>query len=159
VSSSGTRSIPPNPAFRFWRAPDAQDRWPGEAGPNAVLAWQRDGYARGSFSARDAADILGFPGFWRLVARTWRVGLGEMMRSWSRTQFLHALQRLVPALRPEDLVRGGTGIRAQAVDGNGNLVDDFVLQEGEHSLHVLNAPSPAATAALAIGREIANRVL
>jgi len=149
----------PNPAFPFLGVhltPRIDGRV--EAGPNAVLAWQRDGYARGSFSARDAADILGFPGFWRLVARTWRVGLGEMMRSWSRTQFLHALQRLVPSLRAEHLLPGGTGIRAQAVDGSGNLVDDFVLQEGEHSLHVLNAPSPAATAALAIGREIAGRV-
>lgn len=149
----------PNPAFPFLGVhltPRIDGRV--EAGPNAVLAWQREGYERGAFSARDAADMLSFPGFWRLVARTWRVGLGEMTRSWSRTQFLHALQRLVPSLRAEHLVPGGTGIRAQAVDAGGHLMDDFVLQEGNHSLHVLNAPSPAATAALAIGREIAGRV-
>ena len=149
----------PNPAFPFLGVhltPRIDGRV--EAGPNAVLAWRREGYHRGSFSPRDAVEILGFPGFWRLVARTWEIGLGEMMRSWSRAQFLIALQRLVPSLRAEHLVRGGTGVRAQAVDGEGRLVDDFVLQEGEHSLHVLNAPSPAATAALSIGREIAGRV-
>jgi (S)-2-hydroxyglutarate dehydrogenase len=149
----------PNPAFPFLGVhltPRIDGRV--EAGPNAVLAWRREGYERRAFSARDAADMLSFPGFWRLLARTWRVGLGEMTRSWSRTQFLHALQRLVPSLRAEHLVPGGTGIRAQAVDASGYLVDDFVLQEGDHSLHVLNAPSPAATAALSIGREIAGRV-
>lgn len=149
----------PHPAFPFLGVhltPRIDGRV--EAGPNAVLAWRREGYHRGAFSARDAAEMLSFPGFWRLVARTWRIGLGEMMRGWSRTQFLHAVQRLVPSLRAEHLVRGGTGVRAQAVDGQGNLVDDFVLQEGEHSLHVLNAPSPAATAALSIGREIAGRI-
>lgn len=149
----------PNPAFPFLGVhltPRIDGRV--EAGPNAVLAWRREGYHRGAFSARDAAEMLSFPGFWRLVARTWQVGLGEMARSWSQAQFVQAVRRLVPSLRADHLVRGGTGVRAQAVDGEGRLVDDFVLQEGEHSLHVLNAPSPAATAALAIGREIASRV-
>ena len=129
-----------------------------EAGPNAVLAWHREGYRPGSFSARDAAALLRFPGFWRFAGRHWRLGLGEMGRSWSRTRFVEALQKLVPAVRETDLVAGGSGVRAQAVDREGKLVTDFLFAEGERSLHVLNAPSPAATASLAIGRTIASRL-
>jgi len=149
----------PNPAFPFLGVhftPRLDGRV--EAGPNAVLAWHREGYRPGSFSARDAAELLSYPGFWRFAARHWRLGLAEMGRSWSRTQFVHALQKLVPAVRAEDLVEGGSGVRAQAVDRKGQLVSDFLFAEGERSLHVLNAPSPAATASLAIGRVIAERL-
>lgn len=149
----------PNPAFPFLGVhftPRLDGRV--EAGPNAVLAWHREGYRPGSFSARDAATLLRFPGFWRFAGRHWRLGLAEMGRSWSRTRFVEALQKLVPAVREADLVAGGSGVRAQAVDREGKLVTDFLFADGERSLHVLNAPSPAATASLAIGRTIASRL-
>lgn len=129
-----------------------------EAGPNAVLAFAREGYSWGRVSPRDLADTLGFAGFWRLAGRHWRYGLGEMRRSLSRRAFLASLQRLVPALEDADLLPGGSGVRAQALEPDGTLVDDFRLVHGERAVHVLNAPSPAATAALAIGKEIADRV-
>lgn len=149
----------PNPAFPFLGVhftPRLDGRV--EAGPNAVLAWHREGYRPGSFSARDASELLGYPGFWRFAARHWRLGLAEMGRSWSRQRFVHALQRLVPAVRNEHLLDGGSGVRAQAVDRKGELVNDFLFVAGERSLHVLNAPSPAATASLAIGRVVAERL-
>jgi (S)-2-hydroxyglutarate dehydrogenase len=149
----------PNPAFPFLGVhftPRLDGRV--EAGPNAVLAWHREGYRSSDFSLRDTMEMLGFPGFWRFAARHWRLGLAEMGRSWSRARFVEALQKLVPAVRAEDLEAGGSGVRAQAVDREGKLVNDFLFVEGPRSLHVLNAPSPAATASLAIGRAIAARV-
>ncbi len=130
-----------------------------EAGPNAILAWRRDGYERGSFSLRDAGSMLGFPGFWRMGRRLATTGAREYLRAWSRSRFVGALQRLVPELTERDLRPAGCGIRAQAVDRAGHLVDDFVFAEGERMLHVLNAPSPAATASMAIGRILAERAL
>jgi len=129
-----------------------------EAGPNAVLALHRHGYERGSFAARDALDSLLYPGLWRMAARNWRMGLDEMRRSGNRRLFAESLQRFVPEIREEDLTGGGCGIRAQAMDRHGGLLDDFHFVDGERTVHVLNAPSPAATASLAIGREIARRV-
>lgn len=126
-----------------------------EAGPNAVLALARHGYTRTSFSPRDMAGLLRYGGFWRMAARYWRTGCGEMYRSWSRRAFVRALQVLVPELRSEDLVPAGAGVRAQAVAPNGTLVDDFVIAERERMIHVVNAPSPAATASISIGRTIA----
>ena len=126
-----------------------------EAGPNAVLAMARHGYTRTSFSTRDMAGLLRYGGFWRMAARYWRTGCGEMYRSWSRRAFVRALQKLVPELRGEDLVPAGAGVRAQAVAPNGTLVDDFVIAERERMIHVVNAPSPAATASISIGRTIA----
>jgi len=126
-----------------------------EAGPNAVLALARHGYTRTSFSPRDMAGLLRYGGFWRMAARYWRTGCGEMYRSWSRRAFVRALQKLVPELRGEDLVPAGAGVRAQAVAPNGTLVDDFVIAERERMIHVVNAPSPAATASISIGRTIA----
>jgi L-2-hydroxyglutarate oxidase len=128
-----------------------------EAGPNAVLAWRRDGYAPGAFSLRDAAATLCFSGFWRMGRRLLRTGAGEYARAWSRGRFLDALRRLLPALSESDLAPAGCGIRAQAVDRAGRLVDDFVFAEGERMLHVVNAPSPAATASMALARRIAER--
>lgn len=128
-----------------------------EAGPNAVLALRREGYERGSFDARDAWSSLGYPGFWKMSLRYWKVGLGEMVRSGSRTRFAHDLRRFVPGLRDSDLRPGGSGVRAQALDRQGNLVDDFAIETSPRMLHVLNAPSPGATASLAIGDTLADR--
>ncbi len=126
-----------------------------KAGPNAVLAFHRQGYRRFALSARDAASALAWPGLWRLAARHWRTGLYEMRRSLSRRRFAGDLARLLPGLVATDLEPGGCGIRAQAVGRDGALADDFVFAESERALHVLNAPSPAATACLAIGRHLA----
>jgi L-2-hydroxyglutarate oxidase len=126
-----------------------------EAGPNAVLAFRREGYRKTSFSLRDTASVLAAPAFWRLAARYWRTGLAEMWRSASRHAFARALQRLVPEIAAEDLLPGGAGVRAQALDREGNLVDDFQIVGAERQIHVLNAPSPAATASLAIGAHLA----
>ena len=128
-----------------------------EAGPNAVLALRREGYGKLSFSARDALGIVGWSGFWRMALRYGRTGMGEMYRSFSKSAFVRALTALVPELREEDVVRHGAGVRAQAVGRDGKLLDDFHIVEGEGMLHVLNAPSPAATASLAIGDSLALR--
>lgn len=125
-----------------------------DAGPNAVLAFRREGYRRSDFSLRDTASSLAFSGFWRMVAKHWCNGLDEFRRSFSKTAFVNALQRLLPELRTEDLVPGGSGVRAQAVRRDGTLVDDFCFVSSGRMLHVLNVPSPAATASLAIAREI-----
>jgi len=130
-----------------------------EAGPNAVLALKREGYTRTSFDARDAWDMAAWPGFWRMGARHWRAGMGEQWRSLSRSAFARACAALVPEITEHDLAPGGAGVRAQAVARSGALVDDFAIAEGERMIHVLNAPSPAATASLAIGEEIAARAL
>lgn len=126
-----------------------------EAGPNAVLAFRREGYRKTSFSLRDTAAVLGAPAFWRLATRYWRTGAAEMWRSASRRAFARALQRLVPEVTAADLRPGGAGVRAQALDRTGHLVDDFHIVEAERQIHVLNAPSPAATASLAIGAHLA----
>jgi L-2-hydroxyglutarate oxidase len=126
-----------------------------EAGPNAVLALRREGYSKTSFSPRDALATLAYPGFWRLATRYWRMGSGEMWRSWHKAAFVRALQRLLPELRAADLAPGGAGVRAQALARDGALLDDFAIAEQAGMIHVLNAPSPAATASIAIGRHIA----
>jgi L-2-hydroxyglutarate oxidase len=126
-----------------------------EAGPNAVLALKRAGYGKFSFSAVDALSALTYRGFWRLAFRFWRTGLGESYRSFNKAAFVKALKRLVPGVETSDLRRGGAGVRAQAVGPDGELVDDFRLEQREGMIHVLNAPSPAATASLSIGETIA----
>jgi L-2-hydroxyglutarate oxidase len=125
-----------------------------DAGPNAVLAFRREGYRRTDFNLRDLASALAFPGFWRMGAKNWRSGLDEFHRSFSKTAFVRALQRLVPQVQNADLVPGGSGVRAQAVTREGALVDDFKFVPSGRMLHVLNVPSPAATASLVIGRAI-----
>jgi L-2-hydroxyglutarate oxidase LhgO len=127
-----------------------------DAGPNAVLAFRREGYERTDFSLRDLASSLAFPGFWRMAAQHWRSGLDEFHRSFSKPAFVRALQRLLPELRAEDLIPGGSGVRAQALRRDGTLVDDFQFVPSGKMLHVLNVPSPAATASLVIGRTIVN---
>jgi len=125
-----------------------------DAGPNAVLAFRREGYRRTDFNLKDLASSLAFPGFWRMSAKYWRSGLDEVHRSFSKPTFVRALQRLVPAVRDEDLRPGGSGVRAQALNRDGTLVDDFKFVQSSKMLHVLNVPSPAATASLLIGRAI-----
>jgi len=126
-----------------------------EAGPNAVVAWAREGYRPWAFRLQDAWETVSYSGFWGLARRYWRVGLYEQIRSWSLREFARSVRRLLPEVQDRDLQRVGCGVRAQAVAPDGSLVDDFrvVLQPG--AVHVLNAPSPAATAALAIGDHVA----
>lgn len=130
-----------------------------EAGPNAVLALKREGYRKSDVSLRDVADVLTYRGFRRLAGRHWRYGWSEIVRSFSKRLFVQAVQRLVPRIQAADLRPGKTGVRAQAVDPSGALLDDFHIVYGERSVHVLNAPSPAATSSLSIGSGIAQRVL
>jgi len=125
-----------------------------DAGPNAVLAFRREGYKRTDFNLRDLASAMAFPGFWRMGAKNWRSGLDEFHRSFSKAAFVRALQRLVPQVQETDLAPGGSGVRAQAVTHEGTLVDDFQFVPSGRMLHVLNVPSPAATASLVIGRAI-----
>ncbi|MHC1766887.1 MAG: L-2-hydroxyglutarate oxidase [Verrucomicrobiia bacterium] len=128
------------------------------AGPNAVLSFKREGYHKTDFSLRDFAEVMLFPGFWKLACRHAREGMKEMARSFSRAKFLKSLQELIPDVREEDLVPSEAGVRAQALKPNGDLVDDFLILEGPRATHVCNAPSPAATASLEIGRAIVERV-
>jgi L-2-hydroxyglutarate oxidase len=128
-----------------------------EAGPNAVLALKREGYRRSSFSLRDSWETLSYPGFWHLARRFWRVGAREYYRSFRKAVMVQDLRRLLPALQGADLQQGGSGVRAQAVAADGRLLDDFHFLEAESMIHVLNAPSPAATASLAIGATVADR--
>jgi L-2-hydroxyglutarate oxidase len=130
-----------------------------EAGPNAVLAFKREGYRKSDVSARDIADLVGFGGFWKMSRRHWKMGMAEFWRSYNKQAFVTALQRLIPALKHEDVVPGGSGVRAQAVDVNGGLLDDFHVVRAPRMIHVLNAPSPAATSSLRIGREIASMAI
>lgn len=126
-----------------------------EAGPNAVLAFKRLGYDKWSFSLRDSVEFALYPGFWAMGFKFWKMGLGEFYRSFSKKAFVKALQRLIPEIQGADLQPGGAGVRAQALEANGFLVDDFRIKEGERMVHVLNAPSPAATASISIGQSIA----
>lgn len=129
-----------------------------ECGPNAVLAFAREGYRKTDVCWRELADTLRYPGFWRLARKHWRMGLGEMWRSFSRRAFVRSLQRLVPAVREEHLQPAPAGVRAQAVAVDGKLVDDFLWMETARAVHVLNAPSPAATASLAIAEQIVQKL-
>ena len=125
-----------------------------EAGPNAVLAYAREGYSHSQVNLNDLWQTVSFRGFWAMTGKYWQTGFGELYRSLSKTAFVRALQQLVPEIRASDLVAGGAGVRAQAVSANGALVDDFVIKQGRNAIHILNAPSPGATASLAIGRQI-----
>jgi L-2-hydroxyglutarate oxidase len=127
-----------------------------EAGPNAVLAFAREGYSWTRIHAAELFGTLAFPGLWRMGRRYWRTGAYEVWRSLSKAEFVRALRRLVPDLGSDDLTRGGAGVRAQAMTPDGTLVDDFRIVESPQAIHVLNAPSPAATASLAIGRHVAD---
>ena len=127
-----------------------------EVGPNAVFALKRQGYRWRDVSIRDTLDILGYAGFWRMAARYWRTGIGEMYRSLHKDAMVKELQKLVPAVTGQDLVRAGAGVRAQALDRQGRLIEDFHIVQEPRMIHVLNAPSPAATASLRIGESVAD---
>ena len=126
-----------------------------EAGPNAVLAFSREGYRKYNFSFRDNIELIFYRGFWKMARKHWRMGAGEMYRSFSKSAFTRALRRLMPEIEKGDLKPGGAGVRAQALEPDGFLVDDFRIKEVENMVHVLNAPSPAATASINIGKTIA----
>ncbi len=130
-----------------------------EAGPNAVFSFKREGYKKTSFNFKDTVESLTWPGFAKVGLSFWKTGLGEFYRSYSKPAFVKALQKLLPAVTADDLQPGGAGIRAQACGRDGGLVDDFFFAENNRVLHVCNAPSPAATASLAIGEHLADRIL
>jgi L-2-hydroxyglutarate oxidase len=130
-----------------------------EAGPNAVLAFAREGYTKTDIDVSYLLKLLAFRGFWIMAAKYWKMGLSEMVRSWNKQAFVTALQGLLPELGMDDVTRGGAGVRAQAMDPRGNLLDDFSFVESENAIHVLNAPSPAATASIPIGRAIVDKAL
>lgn len=130
-----------------------------ECGPNAVLAFAREGYTHGDVDLRDLADTLTYPGFLKLAASYWKTGIGEMWRSVHKPAFVSALQKLVPAVRAAHLESAPAGVRAQAVTADGDLLDDFMIDETGNVVNVCNAPSPAATSALSIGQTIADRLL
>jgi len=130
-----------------------------EAGPNAVLAFAREGYKRTNVNFKDMSEVLRYSGFWKMAMKYWKAGCYEMARSCSKKLFLRDLQKLIPAIQEKDLVPGGAGIRAQTVSPEGKLIDDFAILRKKNMVHVLNAPSPAATASFAIGRSIAEMIL
>jgi L-2-hydroxyglutarate oxidase len=126
-----------------------------EAGPNAVLAFRREGYSKSQINLKELGETLLWPGFQKVAAKYWRTGVGEMYRSFSKAAFTKALQKLIPEIQESDLIDGGAGVRAQACDRTGGLVDDFLILESEGVINVCNAPSPAATSSLAIGETVA----
>ncbi|MBW4483223.1 MAG: L-2-hydroxyglutarate oxidase [Tildeniella torsiva UHER 1998/13D] len=129
------------------------------AGPNAVLSMKREGYKKTDFDLKDFAEVMAYPGFWKLASKHADEGVREIVRSFSKAAFVKSLQRLIPEVRSEDVVPTHAGVRAQALMNNGSLVDDFLIVNGERSIHVLNAPSPAATSSLEIGKEVASQVV
>lgn len=150
----------PDPAFpflgvHFTRMIDGEV----EAGPNAVLAFKREGYSKTSFSARDTIETFLWKGFHKVVKKNWKTGLGEYYRSLNKSAFVKELQKMIPEIRSDDLEKGGAGVRAQACSKDGGLLDDFYIVEDKRIFHVCNAPSPAATSSLSIGDYISGKVL
>ena len=145
----------PDPQFPFLGVHFTRSIHGGvEAGPNAVLALAREGYTKSRVNARESLWSLGYGGFWTMARKYWKTGLQEMYRSFNKKAFTRALQKLVPEIREDDLETGGAGVRAQALDPSGRLIDDFRIVEGPSSIHVLNAPSPGATSSLMIASYI-----
>ena len=150
----------PDPAFPFLGVHFTRIARGGvEAGPNAVLAFSREGYKKADINLAEFGETLAWPGFQKVAAKYWRTGLGEMYRSFSKAAFTRALQKMVPEIREADLVEGGAGVRAQACDRTGGLVDDFMIVEEPGVVNVCNAPSPAATSSLAIGQTVSELAL
>ena len=146
----------PDPAFPFLGVHFTRMANGGiEAGPNAVLAYAREGYRHTDIRLGDLWRTVSYKGFWAMAGKYWRTGFGELHRSLSKAAFVKALQKLLPEISADDLIAGGAGVRAQAVSASGALVDDFVIRQSSRAIHVLNAPSPGATASLAIGQSIA----
>jgi L-2-hydroxyglutarate oxidase len=130
-----------------------------EAGPNAVLAFKREGYKKSDINIGELAETLAWPGFQKVAMKYWKTGFGEMYRSFSKAAFTKALQKLLPEITEADLAPGGAGVRAQACDRNGGLIDDFLILENEFAINVCNAPSPAATSSLSIGDHVSNLIM
>lgn len=150
----------PNPDFPFLGVHYTRMIKGGiEAGPNAVLAFKREGYSRWDFKLSELMETLSYSGFQKLAMKYWRDGMGEMYRSYSKRAFVKALQHLIPAIGYDDLKRGGAGVRAQALKADGSMIDDFLILESESVINVCNAPSPAATSSLSIGDTIAAMAL
>ena len=150
----------PDPNFPFLGVHFTRMKKGGvEAGPNAVLAYKREGYKKSQVSVKEFWETLTWPGFMKVAKKYWRTGMGEFYRSYSKKAFTKALQRLIPEIRESDLVEGGSGVRAQACDKNGGLLDDFAIIENHRTVNVYNAPSPAATSSLSIGDTIADITL
>jgi len=150
----------PDPNFPFLGVHFTRMKKGGvEAGPNAVLAYSREGYKKSHINMREFLETLAWPGFRKVAAKYWKTGLGEFYRSYSKTAFTKALKRLLPEITEKDLVPGGAGVRAQACDKDGGLLDDFAIHESDRTVNVYNAPSPAATSSLAIGDTIADITL
>ncbi len=129
-----------------------------EAGPNAVLAFKKEGYGKSDFDLRELAGTLSYKGFLKVASRFWKTGFYEFRRSFSKKEFVRSLQKLIPGIKESDISEGGSGVRAQACDVNGNLTDDFLFIENENVINVCNAPSPAATSAFSIGKKISEKV-
>lgn len=147
----------PNPKFPFLGVHFTRMVHGGvECGPNAVFTFKREGYGKTDFSLIDTAEALSHLSTWRFFAKHWKFGLDEYLRAFSKKKFLRTLQRLIPSLTEDEIVPARAGVRAMALGADGEMIDDFKIEYGRRSLHVLNAPSPAATAALAIGEEIVN---
>ncbi len=150
----------PDPAFPFLGVHFTRMITGGvECGPNAVLAFAREGYTNTTINVRDLAQTLGYPAFWKIATKYWKTGLGEMHRSFSRAAFVKALQRLMPEIRIEHLKPAPAGVRAQALAADGKLLDDFAIDETKRVINVVNAPSPAATASLSIGETVTDKLL
>ncbi len=150
----------PDPAFPFLGVHFTRMINGGiEAGPNAVLAFKREGYKRTNINLAELGETLAWPGFQKVASKYWKTGFGEMYRSFSKAAFTKALQKLMPEITKDDLVPGGAGVRAQACDRNGGLIDDFLISEGENYVNVCNAPSPAATSSLSIGDTVSKLIL
>ena len=150
----------PDPNFPFLGVHFTRMRKGGvEAGPNAVLAFQREGYKKSDINLKELAESLAWPGFQKVASKYWKTGFGELYRSFSKAAFTKALQELIPDIMESDLVDGGAGVRAQACDRTGGLLDDFSIRENEFAINVLNAPSPAATSSLSIGGTVSKLAL
>ena len=130
-----------------------------EAGPNALLALRREGYVGNGLDLTETVEMLRWPGFWKMARKYWKMGAAEQYRAWIKSAFTRALQQMVPGLTEDDLAPGGSGVSAQAVDRNGNLLDDFSFAHSKRMIHVCNVPSPAATASLEIGREVVDMLV
>ncbi|MFP3512204.1 L-2-hydroxyglutarate oxidase [Peribacillus sp. SIMBA_075] len=129
-----------------------------DAGPNAVLSFKREGYKKTDFNAKDLTEVLSYKGFWKLASKFMKEGMDEYVRSFSKKQFTKSLQELIPEIQEDDLIPAPAGVRAQALQDDGNMVDDFHIIMGKRTIHVCNAPSPAATASIEIGKEVINRI-
>jgi (S)-2-hydroxyglutarate dehydrogenase len=149
----------PDPRFPFLGVHFTRTAWGQvECGPNAVLAFAREGYRKRDINLRDLAETLSYPGFIRMASRYWWIATGEMVRSYSKAAFVYSLQRLMPEIQSDDLAAGPAGVRAQAVAPDGAMLDDFAFAETPRMIHVVNAPSPAATAALSIGHSLVEKL-